>query len=87
MQSVCLSLAAKERRVGSANKSVPSSRRFLMPSRPPPTPIAIQSSPWSASKGEPAEEDGVGSKGHRGGDWNVFYLFLYNTVDFSEVFT
>ena len=34
---------------------------------------------------EEEEEDGVGSKGHRGGDWNVFYLFLHNTVDFSKV--
>eukprot|EP00752_Nemacystus_decipiens_P012112 g10737.t1 len=35
-------------------------------------------------KRETVEEDGVGIKGHRGGDWNVFYLFLHNTVDFSK---
>ncbi|CAM9526414.1 unnamed protein product, partial [Hapterophycus canaliculatus] len=31
-----------------------------------------------------AAEDGVGSHCHEGGDWNVFYLFLHDAVDFSE---
>ncbi|CAM9536759.1 unnamed protein product [Scytosiphon promiscuus] len=38
----------------------------------------------SIGRGALAAKDGVGSHCHKGGDWNVFYLFLHDAVDFSK---